>query len=443
MIRIRPPAVAVLAICAVMLAVPAAAQETRRALIDRAIADFDRTETTRLLMLAVDPDRAPPDSLWTFAVHYLAETLLLDLDDAEAASLWLQWQVRHGASVSMNAELFRAPAVELHARVALAVERSRGPGDEWTRTTWRWPALADRMDRRAPGTLVITGIDPNVAVQAAIAGRGPVQSGASLPPGSYELEIVAEGHEMARITREVLPGVTTVLELDPPPLLPDGVQADVAARLALIAWTEGGVRRCVDGLVDGDGVVLAVFDAPGATRTFEVTTPAGTFRRVPIVRQDPAGLVALRIDGLSSTAASSSSGARDGQYVWSVHREGCAAPVSARSRLTQWREPPAGAVQVAPLLPAAAVGSPLVDRAGGVLGLVTAADEIMPLSLARAFASEAIARLPEARPQRRGGLGVWKWVGGAGVVGVLAVALLGGSDSSPGGGTIVLHIPGG
>ena len=48
-----------------------------------------------------------------------------------------------------------------------------------------------------------------------VMGAGPIGASGSIPlgPGSYEINVSASGYDSVRVTREVLPGITTSLEV--------------------------------------------------------------------------------------------------------------------------------------------------------------------------------------------------------------------------------------
>jgi hypothetical protein len=191
-------------------AVPLAAQQTRDDMIraaNRAYQDFETARALELLNSALDPSRGPADSLWGQGVQLLAQ-ILIEQGQTTSARAWLRWAFRRAPDLKIDTLNF-VPDVVAAARVARDAVRGI-PGDQMTQTSWAWPA------RAAGDTLGRLEIKPSampVPVTVLVPGRGLVRAGESvvLAPGSYELQAAAEGYVTARVTREVLPGVTTVL----------------------------------------------------------------------------------------------------------------------------------------------------------------------------------------------------------------------------------------
>ena len=404
----------------------AVAQESREELLRRSVEAVDDATRLRLLMSAADPDLAPLDSVWAGGVYTLAD-LLIDLDDRELASVWLRWVARYGEQWPINEIVFRRGVVGEYNQAVQTVADSRSVGDAWTTTRWQWPTS---LDPTATGTLEVTG-DRSVPLTVTVQGRGVFSGSESLPPDTYILDIEAEGHESTRITREVLPGVTTTVSVDLPPLLPASVEAAVVQSLVRITYVEGGQQVCTNGVLDERGLVLTLLSGLGSAASFEVTTAQGTFSNVEVLDRDGArDLAVLDLRTGSSIPLTEATAVEDGQYVWSVHGAGCGPPTPARTRIATWT--PTNPVSLTSVLPGTALGSPVVDRTGALLGLVTRPDELMPGAMARELLARAIRALDDQLIiAQSGGGGPWKWIGGAGAVGALAIALLGGGDSSP------------
>jgi hypothetical protein len=105
-------------------------------------------------------------------------------------------------------------------------------------------------------------------------------------------------------------------------------------------------------------------------------------------------------------------------------------------------------VRFSPTLPAAATGSPLFDRGGGLVGVVTGPDQVAPIRLAEELLARATQDVvTEAQAGAGGGL-PWVWIGaGAAAVGVAAAVLGGGGggETPPpnGTGSVTVTFPGG
>ncbi|MBI1968182.1 MAG: hypothetical protein HYS40_09340 [Gemmatimonadetes bacterium] len=187
-----------------------AAQVTRDGLIRDAAKAYQNFETARALELlnaALDPGRGPPDSVWGYGLQLLAQILIED-GQAGSARAWLRWAFRFAPELKIDTLTF-VPEVVAAARVARDAVRGI-PGDQVTETSWRWPA---RPTGDTLGQLQIKTSALPVPINVLVPGRGLVRSGETLvlPAGSYELQAAAEGYLTARVTREILPGVTTVL----------------------------------------------------------------------------------------------------------------------------------------------------------------------------------------------------------------------------------------
>jgi hypothetical protein len=194
----------------VAAAVPLLGQDPREALVARAFNEFDVARRQHLLMSALNPAAGPPSGVWPVGVQLLAQTLIEDAQDSVAA-VWLRWAIR------LSPDL-RPDTVQFLPRVVAAVRSARTfvsltgpPEDSGAVTSWQWPA---QETGESMGTLRAraAGLVP---VQVEVKGVGPIALGGTIPlnPGSYEISASASGYDSLRATREVLPGITTSLEL--------------------------------------------------------------------------------------------------------------------------------------------------------------------------------------------------------------------------------------
>jgi hypothetical protein len=310
-------------------------------------------------------------------------------------------------------------------------------------TTWHWPG---EFNPTALGGVEATASGPGGPVTISVEGQEEPQPGESLDlsPGTYTLIVSAEGYESARLAREVLPGVTTVLDVELAPLLPSEVRTTVAESLVRITYTAGGQEVCRNGfLAAPDGLVLTSLGAVRNVASLRVFTfgDRETFANVPVVASDPEkNLAVLQINTERATTPSTALTASEGQYAWSVYYPGCVSLTSARTRLGNWPTPPAAPVQVAFPLPADAVGAPLIDRTGSFLGFISDPTTVLPLPLTEDLLNQArlnISPDPMEReqlpPQTQKGF-PWKWVtAGAAAVGVAAALTLGGGGGGSNG----------
>lgn len=202
--------VLLLAVSAGATELPAQAQ--RDSLVAKAVDEFDTGRQLQLLRAALDPAGGPPTGSWATGVQLLAQTLLQDKRDSLAAT-WLRWAVRLSPGLKPDTVQF-LPFVATALRSAQEyVRRTSTPGDSLAKTSWVWPAQ---------GTDEVTGklqLSATGAVlpRTSISGGTPIKPGApaTLDPGSYEIHAAGEGYDSIAVTREVLPAVTTVVELKP------------------------------------------------------------------------------------------------------------------------------------------------------------------------------------------------------------------------------------
>jgi len=193
------------------------AQDPRDALVARAFNEFDTPRRIQLLMSALNPSAGPPRGAWPVGVQLLAQTLIEEGKDS-LAGLWLRWSVRLSPDLQVDTVQFVPEVATAYARAHDFVRRTRTPSDSLTATTWLWPpqGAGDSLGRLQFSAPTVTG-----PLQASIQGVGALPAGVAkeLAPGSYAIGAGAPGYDNLAVTREVLPGVTTVLEFRPRRLL--------------------------------------------------------------------------------------------------------------------------------------------------------------------------------------------------------------------------------
>ena len=421
--------------------------QSRTDLIDSARSQFSDSVALELLSSAADPSTLPTDSLWTVGVHEIALRLMGGLQPA-LVSTWLRWSARHGTQWPIDPSFFPPALVQAYQQAASEARATNDPVDG-VATSWRWP---NAFNLSATGTIEAVSSDPTVQFSVDVAGRGSFQGGSSLSlqPGSYELNASAEGFEPVRLTREVLPGVGTVLEFDLKPLLAAGVEASVSTSLVLIRAGLGGSAICTNGLIARPGgLVLTTLSALPATQGLEVVANSGqVYPGVSVATSDQArDLAVLRLEGSAMSPQPNAPSASNRPYAWSVYHPQCGAATSTRTRLADG----IGA-SLAPPLPADARGAPLVDRNGALMGIVMGPALFAPLALADAILAQAAAPVvatvePPQVEVRRGGFPIG-WVGAGTALAGLGAFLLtrgdevGGDKVGGGTGTIVITIPG-
>jgi hypothetical protein len=189
---------------------PLRGQDPCDALVARAFNEFDASRRLDLLVSAVKPTACPPRGAWPVGIQLLAQTLIEDGKDSLAAA-WLRWAIRLSPDLQPDTIQFLPRVVVAYRAARDFVLHTRAPADSAAATTWLWPAQAGGAPA---GRLQITSSALSVPVQVQVKGVGPIGGGGSIPlnPGSYEISATASGYDSVRVTREVLPGVTTVLD---------------------------------------------------------------------------------------------------------------------------------------------------------------------------------------------------------------------------------------
>lgn len=410
-----------------------AAQDARADLIEQARNEFDEADRLDLLARAADPTLGVRDSTWAVGVFDLVQNLLGRGEDA-AGSLWLRWAARHGPQWTIDRSYYSPSTVAAWDRAVPAVQSGGGLGSPDVSTGWRWPS---GFESGADGSIEVAARDGAVPLAVTVEGRETIAGGGSLAlePGTYVLIAEANGFETTRVTREVLPGVTTVVEFDLAPVLPAATAERVAPTLVTIRWANEGGLICTNGVMARPGgLVLTAGGGLGGNGGLEVVTASGVAVHAVVAARDAGlDLAVLRVDATQQPTLPAATGITDGQHAWSVFRSGCDHVGSARSRLAGWPGPPGGPAALSPGLPHEAVGSPLVDRAGGIIGLVTGPERVVPIGLAQPLLAAAAGDVAAGTQAGAGGGGLpWVWIGaGAAAVGV-AAAVLGGDGGPPG-----------
>jgi hypothetical protein len=180
----------------------------------------------------VDPSLGVLDSLWGVGVQNLIQILLEQRQDS-LAELWARWALRQEPSFTVDSVNFLPTVVEAFQR---ARRSPADPRDVVVNTTWRWAAAPTL---RAPGSVRAAPGRTAGAVRLLVVGVGVVKGGDSLalPAGTYRFEASAEGFLSATVTREILPGVQTIIAFD---LLPAGAGfLSVASRPWGVVFIDG------------------------------------------------------------------------------------------------------------------------------------------------------------------------------------------------------------
>lgn len=374
----------------------ATAQQSRAELLRTASAAYDDFAPDRaidLLKAAVNPALGPTDTAWVRGVHLLTQ-ILIEGGNQELAKTWARWATRVAPGMAVDTVNFVAGVVS-SLREARAFTRGRTAGDVVTRTSWRWVA---RGSSERNGRI---GVDPAgmaVAVNARVVGGGliPTGVGLSLAPGSYEIEAAAPGYLPVRLSREVLPGVTTVLAFS---LTSAAVASDVIAEpvrqhtfqnvAPLSVRRFGSAPSCVAAtFMTRDGLLLTSYQA---IRGADVISADPASANIRVAAYDVAGdLAVLHVPTTRTDSIVPAAAIADGQSAWGVRFANCRTPSETRVRVSQWADRPSGALLLSDAPAEAVPGSPLVDVSGRLTGVWTGGTSAAP-------APRAVALLEQAR----------------------------------------------
>ncbi len=386
----------------------ARAQENREALIRGGIQAYDQFETVRamdLLQAGIDPNAGPPDSLWAVGVQLFAQILLEEGED-DLAAIWLRWALRVDPKMAVDSVTFLPELVRAYRAARDYVDASGGSGQQ-AETRWRW---APRGVTRGSGTLSVDPPEVGVPVRLTLSEVGTLTPGSplELAPGSYEIQAEAEGYDPVRVTREVLPGVTTRVAMTLPPALivlgdsalaPSVATATLSSLTRLTAYRFGTEPACVTGYVaDREGLVVTTYRAiRGADSVRVDLTAAGSAGGVRVAAYDVGANVAvLKLPQVPQSALALVSQPSEGELVWGFGYRECRSAVATQTRIAAWRSPPRGVLSLGRSVSEADQGGPVIDATGRVIGLATAGQAAVP-------AAQIESALENARRTLRGG----------------------------------------
>lgn len=360
-------------IALVAFASGAGAQQSRAELLRTATAAYDDFAPERALVMAraaVDPSLGPTDSVWARGVHLLAQ-ILIEAGNQEQARTWARWAMRTHPAMPIDTVNFLAGVVTA-LREARTFTRAQTSGDAVTRTAWRWAA---RTSTETNGRLTLGTSPMPVPVSVRVLGGGLIStSGLSLPPGTYEIEAGAPGYLPARLSREVLPGVTTVLTFSlTSASVASDIIADAAKARAFQSVVPLTVRRfssapaCAAGTYVGGDLVLTTY---AAIRGADTVVIAGSAAPVRVLAHNAASdQVILQAPTPRTDSMAPSAVIADGMTAWAVRLADCRTPTETRVRVTEWSDRPRGALQLSAAPAAAVTGTPLFDVDGRLIGV--------------------------------------------------------------------------
>ena len=360
-----------------------AQQQTRATLLRSATTAYDEFQPDRALdfaKAALDPALGPADTAWTRGVHLLAQ-ILLENNNANLARTWARWATRTSPGLSIDTVNFIAGVVTA-LREARAFTATRSPGDAQTQTTWRWAA---RGSTETNGRIVVNQGAMPVPVTARVVGGALIPAGPlglSLLPGTYEIEAAATGYLPARVTREVLPGVTTTLTMSLTSLvaitLPDNVRQRMIANLVpFTVHRFGTTATCSAGIQVGRDLVVTTYQAVRGADSIAVTATGAP--RFTVASYDVASDVAvLRAATARTDSLPLATSLTEGLAIWGVRLTDCRNATDVRTRAAQATTAASTTLALGDTLSDLPTGSPLIDRDGRVAGVWTGAATAIP-----------------------------------------------------------------
>ncbi len=359
--------------------------------------DFDVPRAITLLRRGVNPMAGQQDSLWQAGVQLLAQ-LLFDEGDQAQSSLWARWSMR--IMPTMRLDSVNLVSDVLQAFTTARAQAAAGPGDAVTQTTWTWPT-GDLTG--TTGTAQVRSTTVPSGLEVLVVGRGlvPIGQGLPLPAGTYEFQASAPGFGPARVTREVLPSVTTILTFNlqaaavaaavPDSMFPGNASAAALAQVGRLTVTRYGVPdACAAGFLAGaNGLVLTTYSAirggdnvtanvGGRTITSGVQVAAyDVDRNIAVLKLPIPGGDSLRLAG----------DARDGQFVFPLAFPACGS--TAASGRTRVAGRAGGQLNLRDTVAGADQGAPLVDQTGAVIALAGGGNRAIPIATAQSVLNDA------------------------------------------------------
>jgi hypothetical protein len=238
----------------------------------------------------------------------------------------------------------------------------------------------------------------------------PVPEGATanLGPGSYEIQAAADGYLGIRITRVVLPGVTTVLKFNlqtvgaaaaGPPTLVDPLFGRLRGSVARLSmWRFGHGPTCASGFYAGTTFIVTTYEAIKGADSTMITMSDGSRAENRVVRvayfDTTANVAVLKVPARRDSLRLDLTLPRRGQWVFPLAFTDCNnGTVNDRAvRVALGDEP----IELAESTQGAQLGAALVDSTGAVLGLTYRGD--------RAITAGTLSRMiDEARQHDRSG----------------------------------------
>ncbi len=236
----------------------------------------------------------------------------------------------------------------------------------------------------------------------------------------------------------------------------------VAAATPMVAAVHAGGRRGLSAIIWGDGVVVTSEQALPEQDAYEVALPGGRAVAAQLAGRDAGtNLAVLRADGATGAVPAAAAAARVGALAVALGatRDGVAARLAMVAQVGgAWTSMAGGHIDALLHLDGRAghglEGGPVIDAAGGLLGMAAAGPRGRVLVIPHATVARGVGPLLAGRPPGRGWLGVGlqpvalpeslREAAGQGA-GLMVVSLAGGGPAEQGGvlpGDILLTIAG-
>lgn len=371
------------------------AQQTRNQRItaaQQAYQNFDTGRALDLLRAALNPAEGPADSAWAYGVELLGQ-ILSESGDTAQARVWFRWAFRLAPTARVDSVNFLPDVATTMRAVRAATQPSAG--DVVSRTNWDWAIAAPAGQGRlqvvsprvtAPITAQVRGGATTIVVQSS--------QTVAIPVGTYTIDAAAEGYLPTQLTREILPGVVTVIDFNLSPvaagILATNVRATVYRQLIpLMVHRFQNDSTCVTGaLVGGSGLVLTSYAAiRGADR---VSASIGGQRYSDVIRvlaSSPGrNLAVLQLPVTRADSLHLAAQVSPGQFVWGLGLANCQTALDARSRVGMTLQP---VLDLSDSIRNVGDMGPLISSDGSVVGVVIGVRTAVPLSVVRTVLDSA------------------------------------------------------
>ena len=448
--------------------------------------DFQTGRAMQLLNAALDPGQGPFDEQWAQGLHLLAQIHIEEGREDEARS-WLRWARRLYPEMPVDQALFLPETITASLQARDYV-RGQSEPEGLVQTSWTWstgiPDPAGQGRLRIDPTGLPTGTQVGIGSRASV----PVGEAISLAIDSYVIQVNAPGAAPVRVTREVLPGITTVVNFsiaggpvaEAVPTLPPNVARSAGQQLVKLQVSRfGSPAECRVGFVSGRTHVVttyaAIRGADNVTARFGDGSTMNEGIRVAAYDEDR-NLAVLKLPSARSDSLAPGTAPEQDAYVWAFTLPNCTAGATATTTQAQVRR--LGTPMRLTQSPTGAnLGGAVVDRNGGVVGVTLSGDNVIPtdaleavvaaarrndpagvVALADVARQEGLAPAQPAAPaptptqptttqqRKKGGFPILLVVGGvAAAGGAAALLLMGGGDPPPPPpeetGTITITVP--